>query len=296
MVDSVSPVVVIGDALIDELRDGNSYRETVGGAALNVAIGLTRLGVPATLIAMVGADAAGQQIREHLREHGVGLLATLSPRGSARAVSTRVGGEPLYEFNAAARERAICVGDAERRAIAAAPYVVVSSFPFDDNAQTDALASAVEDCKLVIDPNPRAGMLTDADEFAQRFEELAARCLLVKIGADDAALLYKISVGELRVRLANAGVHAVLATDGPSGATVQIGKRVIASSTVQLPGPVIDTMGAGDAVLASTVASLMQDEPVDEVSWSRAIERAMQIAAETVRHEGAMLRAPQFLA
>ncbi|MFZ8396228.1 PfkB family carbohydrate kinase, partial [Staphylococcus aureus] len=59
-------VVVIGDALIDELRDDEGVREFVGGAALNVAVGLSRLGVPASLIAMVGDDAAGDQIRAYL--------------------------------------------------------------------------------------------------------------------------------------------------------------------------------------------------------------------------------------
>ena len=33
-------VVVVGDALIDELRDDTGVREFVGGAALNVAVGL----------------------------------------------------------------------------------------------------------------------------------------------------------------------------------------------------------------------------------------------------------------
>ncbi|WP_242868700.1 PfkB family carbohydrate kinase, partial [Microbacterium oxydans] len=47
-------VVVIGDALIDEIRDDAGVRELVGGAALNVAVGLRRLGVDTTLVAMVG--------------------------------------------------------------------------------------------------------------------------------------------------------------------------------------------------------------------------------------------------
>ena len=55
-----SRVVVVGDALIDELRDEAGVREFVGGAALNVAVGVSRLGVPASLIAMVGDDSAGE--------------------------------------------------------------------------------------------------------------------------------------------------------------------------------------------------------------------------------------------
>lgn len=54
-------VVVVGDALVDEV-DGAAH---VGGAALNVAVGLARLGVPARLIAMVGDDDAGRLVREH---------------------------------------------------------------------------------------------------------------------------------------------------------------------------------------------------------------------------------------
>ena len=103
-----TPVVVIGDALIDELRDDHGVREFVGGAALNVAVGLTRLGVPATLIAMVGDDEAGAHIRAYLEDYGVALIATPSPHGSSRAVSTRAGGgEPVYVFNDAAKNRRI---------------------------------------------------------------------------------------------------------------------------------------------------------------------------------------------
>ena len=63
----MSSVVVIGDALIDELRDDTGVKEFVGGAALNVAVGLSRLGVPTTLIAMVGDDEAGAKTRSVAR-------------------------------------------------------------------------------------------------------------------------------------------------------------------------------------------------------------------------------------
>src|SRR6188508_1776806 len=105
-------VVVIGDALIDELRDDSGVREFVGGAALNVAVGLSRLGVPATLIAMVGDDDAGSHIRSCLSDFGVELIATPGELGTSRAVSTRSGsGEPEYVFNDAAKGRRIRFGD-----------------------------------------------------------------------------------------------------------------------------------------------------------------------------------------
>lgn len=87
-------VVVVGDALIDELRNGDLVREFVGGAALNVAAGLAILGVRTTLIAMIGDDADGERIRSFLTSFGVELVPTIGPRGSSRAVSDRTEGEP----------------------------------------------------------------------------------------------------------------------------------------------------------------------------------------------------------
>ena len=86
-------VVVIGDALIDRIVDGDEQRDFVGGAGLNVAVGLRTLGVPTTLIATLGADADGASVREYLRDHGVTLLASPAALGTSVAVSERVRSE-----------------------------------------------------------------------------------------------------------------------------------------------------------------------------------------------------------
>lgn len=289
-------VVVIGDALIDELRDETSVREFVGGAGLNVAVGLSRLGVPASLIAMVGDDAAGEQIRGFLAEHGVELLASPSEHGSSRAVSTRSpGGEPEYVFNDAAQNRRVRYGAAERTAIAEAPMVVVSCFPFDDAEQTRLLmdATASPSTPLAIDPNPRSGMLHDRAAFVQGFERAASGALLVKVGDDDAQLLYGGSLDDLRVRLVGLGVGAVLATYGAGGAAIDAAGTSVARGISELPGRIIDTMGGGDAVLATTVALVRDRLPVDAEEWDAVLTRAMDVAAATCRHEGALLRTPE---
>jgi fructokinase len=297
-------VVVIGDALIDELRDDSGVREFVGGAALNVAVGIARLGLPTTLIAMVGDDGAGDHIRTYLDDFGVQLLASPSAYGSSRAVSVRAGGaEPVYEFNEAAKNRRVRFGAAERAAIADAPVVVVSCFPFDDVAQTLELAEAVAGARLAIDPNPRSGMLADRIEFVRGFEALAARAALVKVGDDDATLLYDAPLDELRARLVDLGVAAVVATQGAGGASIEAGDVVVTRPISHLPGRVIDTMGAGDAVLAVVAAALVEGasggsgaEGSDgEAAWGDVLQRAMDVAAATCRFEGALLRLPSAL-
>ena len=296
-------VVVVGDALIDELRDDRGVREFVGGAALNVAVGLARLGVPTTLIAMVGDDDAGARIRAYLADFDVDLLATVSPLGSSRAVSERAGGaEPVYVFNEAAQARRIHFGDAERTAIADAPMTVVSCFPFDDVAQAAEFATAVRasQTRLVIDPNPRTGMMRDLAEFVAGFEDLAPRASLVKVGDDDAHLMFGESLDETAERLREMGVPVVLGTRGADGAflrAIVLGDDELVAPIMDLPGRIVDTMGAGDATLSATVARLAAEgEPADEATWSDVLDEAMQIAAATCRFEGALLRTPSELA
>lgn len=289
-------VVVIGDALIDEIHDDTGVREFVGGAALNVAVGLSRLGVPATLIAMVGDDAAGEQIRSFLAEYDVELLASPAPHGSSRAVSTRSPeGEPVYVFNEAAQNRRVAYGEAERAAIAAAPMVVVSCFPFDDADQTALLVevTASASTPLAIDPNPRSGMLRDRGEFVRGFEKAASGALLVKVGEDDAQLLYDAPLDDLRKKLVGLGVEAVLATYGAGGAAIDAGATTVSRGISDLPGRIIDTMGGGDAVLATTAALVRDRLPADAGEWDAVLSRAMDVAAATCRHEGALLRTPE---
>ncbi|TAM70550.1 MAG: sugar kinase [Microbacteriaceae bacterium] len=289
-------VAVVGDALIDELRDEKIVREFVGGAALNVAVGLAILGVKTTLIAMVGDDDDGTRIRSSLASFGVELVPTIGPNGSSRAVSDRTEGEPRYEFNTAAQNRRIDFDDAAHAALDAADYVVVSCFPFDDVAQLAALEAAVTapERRLIIDPNPREGMLRDRVAFCAGFDRVAARSLLSKIGDDDAALLYGTSLDALRQRLLHDGSRVVIATAGRDGASLATRDGIrVAQPIVSLPGPVIDTMGAGDATLASVVESLITvGVPADAAGWHAVLARAMTIAAATCRHEGAQLRMP----
>jgi sugar/nucleoside kinase (ribokinase family) len=292
-------VVVVGDALIDEMREPDSLREFPGGAALNVAVGLAVLGVPTMLIAMVGDDADGAALRDFLAAYDVELIATPGPFGSSRATSDRTDGEPRYAFNEAAQKRRIDFGSSERAALDAAPLVVVSCFPFDDTAQTDAFLAAVDDGehRLVIDPNPRAGMLHDKTRFVRNFERAAARSLLTKVGDEDAELLYGSTLEELRERLVASGAHHVLATAGRAGASIETNDGLLVSEPIaSLPGVVVDTMGGGDATLASSVQSfLTAGIPTDAAGWQHLLANAMRIAAATCRSEGALLRVPPAL-
>ena len=288
---------MIGDALIDEIRDRAGVRELVGGAALNVAVGLRRLGVPTTLIAMVGEDEAGAHIREYLSDHGVRLIASAAPLASSRAIVQRgADGEPQYVFNEAAQRRSIRYSDEARQAIADAGLVAISCFPFDVPAEVEALIDALAEARVAVDPNPRTGMLSDRDEFVRGFERLATSAALVKVGADDAAILYDGDLDALRARLRDLGAAAVLATAGADGATIDAHAGVVSAPIAELPGAVIDTVGAGDATLAAVSEGLVSAAPQELEEWRALLLRAMDVAAATCRAEGGLLRTPESLA
>ncbi|MGW8481901.1 PfkB family carbohydrate kinase [Microbacterium sp. NPDC055903] len=288
--------VVIGDALIDEIRDDMGVRELVGGAALNVAVGLRRLGAPTTLIAMVGEDEAGDHIREYLADHDVRLIASAAPRGSSRAIVTRShGGEPTYVFNEAAQRRSIRYSAEAEEAIAEAGIVAISCFPFDVREEVDALAAVLGNARLALDPNPRSGMLSDRGEFVRGFEGMAARAELVKVGADDAALLYDGDLDALRFRLMSLGASAVLATAGADGAVLTTDAGTVRAPIAALAQPIVDTVGAGDATLAAVADGLLLGAPTDAEGWHALLDRAMSIAAATCRGEGGLLRTPESL-
>lgn len=300
MTDPTPPprkVAVVGDALIDELRDEHGSREFVGGAALNVAVGLALLGEDVTLVAMLGDDEPAERIRGFLHDYGVRLVESPSPYGTSRAVSDRSeGGEPRYEFNEAAKRRALRFDDAIRAALDDADLVVVSCYPFDDDLQVASLVAAIERPgeRLVVDGNPRSGMMADRERFLANFEDVASRSLLVKVGDEDADLLLGDSLDAFVARLRAQGPHgAVLATAGRDGAAVHSGEDVVHADIVALPGPIVDTMGAGDATLSAIVHHIaVNGVPTAANDWADALREAMTIAAATVRHEGALLRVP----
>jgi len=293
-----SHVVVIGDALIDEIRDAAGSRDVVGGAALNVAVGLALLGVPTTLVAMVGDDEDGAAVRAYLERFGVRLVATAAPLGTARATA-RIAptGEARYEFNEAAINRSIDFGGEAGEAIAAAPLVIVSCYPFDSDARTDALLGAVDDpgTRLVVDPNPRPALMSDLATFVRNVDRVASAVRLLKIGDEDAELLYGTGLEEAATRLHRGGAALVLATAGRRGAMLLTREGRVEARIAELPGPIVDTIGAGDATLAALTDALLRADQrgADDLDqWSGALQNAMIIAAATCRSEGPLLRLP----
>ena len=140
---------------------------------------------------------------------------------------------------------------------------------------------------MAIDPNPRSDLLRGRRIFTTNLEKFVRRAELIKIGDDDAALLYDADLTTSSARYLALGAHTVLATAGRHGASVWGPGWRIERPIVMRDEPVVDTMGAGDATFAVALHSLSRSP-----DWGSTLDRAMSIAAETIRHPGALLRVP----
>ena len=91
------PVVTLGEPIVALLPDGpvpfaedRACRWSVGGAELNVAVGLRRLGVDVHLIARVGDDPLGRMVTDHLRAEGLTTDGVVVDDASHRVLPARV--------------------------------------------------------------------------------------------------------------------------------------------------------------------------------------------------------------
>src|SRR6478752_6967275 len=95
-------VVTIGETMAlltapsgRQLRSGSCLPVGIGGAESNVAIGLARLGVPATWISRIGDDAFGALVTREIRGEGVRVIAHRDPHApTGLMVKEHRGGTP----------------------------------------------------------------------------------------------------------------------------------------------------------------------------------------------------------
>jgi fructokinase len=290
--------VSIGDGIIDavELETGG-VDDFPGGAALNLAVGFARMGLASRLVTRFGADRPGFVIARHLREEGVDILNPPNVDFTGIAFSRRRNGEPVYEFSPAMFRRRIVFSNDVLAAIGAADAVAVNSFPFDDVRQTDNLISALGQARglFVVDPNPRPALIADLPAYRQGAERAMARAALVKLSDEDMALFYGSGDQKEAVpRLFDLGVETLLLTHGEAGASLHTKSGTkVSVGIARRTRPVVDTMGAGDATLATVIAFILrQGLPRNADAWTTCLTEAMRVAAETCAHAGGVLRLP----
>ncbi len=289
-------IVIAGEALIDVVvdHDGDSS-ESPGGSPLNVAVGLARLEAPATLISQVGHDERGGVIVQHVTASGAEIVAvpTSTGRTSVATAHLDATGAASYEFD--------LDWSLPRQELPPCHALHVGSLGTLLEPGRDSVLDLVEQaCSretfVSFDANLRESFIDDRDRTTRAVQELAARCSLVKLSDEDAGLLQPgIDPDDVaRELLSGERTRIVLLTRGSAGAT----SFTEQGETTALPRQVevVDTVGAGDAFMAATLAQLWDLDafrhlgpglPVTEDDVARLLRGAIEVAAITCERRGA---------
>jgi len=290
-------VISIGDCIIDAVEIGPGQTERhPGGAALNLAVGLSRLRLCSGLVARVGADPDGFRLRRYLKDEGVHLFETPTVDPTGVVTSSRAAGEPTYSFGPVMFRRRVAFTDATLSAMAEADAVAANTFPFDNPEQVAALVEAMHQATglTVVDANPRQGLIADRVAFRNGAEKVFACADIAKVSDEDAELLYGGNEAYVVARLLSLGARAVLFTHGCKGAAIHTSDALqIRVPIAEAAGLIKDTMGAGDATLATVIAFVLRRGlPHSAGAWRTCLEEAMRVAAATCRQIGGGLTLP----
>jgi ribokinase len=226
-------------------------RRACGGKARNQAVAAARAGAGVAIVARVGDDDAADVVLDDLAAADVDVVHVRRTTGvhTGTYVSlTDDAGTAIAAWQPGAN-RALGADDvrAAGHLIAAAAYVVCQ-LEVPDDAVAAAMRAAAGRVVLDVGPSPA------------RAHDLLDRAWLVHANADEAAALTGVDVTD---QASARRAAEVLLGRGPSWASVSAGGAgdllASADATWWVPTPdlrVVDTVGAGDALLGSLVGRL----------------------------------------
>lgn len=289
-----SPVLCIGAVHWDSLArarrpiapDTSTPSDIIqapGGVATNVARALIRLGVPTTLCGVVGDDMPGRSLKEQLDREGLSLRL-LERKGKATGQYLALH-DPDGALVAACVDDAI-LGEAPAETFRSELALLAAEMPAhalwfaDANLPPDILIA-------VADEVPEGHLAADAVSVAKvgRLTGILSRLRLLFANRAEAAELADCPgpspLTEIAARLHDRGVSEVIITDGTGQALASGGTAV--REYAPKPATVRDVTGAGDALIAGTLAALARGEDLFD-----AVPVGLAAAHLTVQSAGAV--------
>ena len=258
--------LICGEALYDlfvaeETPTGLRIDARIGGSPFNVAVGLARLGKPASLLTGVSTDALGERLVGALEAEGVEtrLLVRMPNPTTLAVVALGPQGEPRYAFyGEGAADRSLT-----RASVPAIPDAVsclhFGSFSLVVEPTADALLALAEREQgrryISVDPNVRANVEPDLARWRREIERFVRAAHLVKLSEEDLGHLDPAAEPDtLAADWLARGARIVVLTRGERGATLWT--RGVRADHPGVAVEVVDTVGAGDAFQAALLCGL----------------------------------------
>ena len=298
-------IICCGEALVDMIplqgtNGEQGYAPLAGGALLNTAIALGRLGVNVGIISGISTDLFGERLVRALQDSDVCTdFLIRSPLPTTLAFVQLDDGHASYTFydeNSAGRS----IEEAELPTLpdsVSTLYLGGISLISEPGADSYCALAEREHGKriIVLDPNVRTTFIEDELRYRARLARLMAIADIIKVSDEDLDWLVP---GDLKEgdKVASLGSDSclVVITKGSQGAVAYLPNGNVLSQAVPKV-KVVDTVGAGDTFNAGFMAQLVAlgqltktNLPnMDESVLQTAMAYATQVAAVTVSRAGA---------
>ena len=268
-------VISIGEALIDfiphekgvALKDVSNFFRVAGGAPLNVAAAVAKLGGKAQMLTKLGVDGFGDHILEEVSPLGVDVSKVLRTKEANTAlafVSLKEDGERDFSFyrNPSA-DMLLNAAEIEEEDFTEGGILHFCSVSLIDAPIKEAHKKAIEfakkhNCLISFDPNVRLPLWETPEACRKAILEFLPLANIVKISDEELEFITGYdTVDKAKEVLFNGNVKLVLFTKGKDGAEAHTKDKI-----VKIPGnsvDVVDTTGAGDSFIGSFLFKLLQD-------------------------------------
>ncbi len=264
MPSSSHPVVCFGETLWDFLPGGKQP----GGAPMNVAYHLGKLGKNPAIISRVGNDDLGRELLDVMKEKGID--STYVQMDDTLPTSTVVaqlkdGHEMVYDIVQNVAWDNIMYEDGLSELVKSADYFVFGSLAAR-NARTRAtLFQLLEMAKTkVLDINLRAPHYS-----RELIEALLAKADIVKVNEAELKLIsewfqsYTTDENAIAFLQDKFSIRMMIITKGADGALLKVGHTLYSHEGYQVR--VADTVGSGDSFLAGIIFQLLDHIPHEHI-------------------------------
>ncbi|ARD48917.1 carbohydrate kinase family protein [Sporosarcina sp. P33] len=260
-------VLIYGDIFVDYIATDETNKEFstfLGGATVNVAAGVSRLGAKSSLITVFGEDEDSVFAENELRHEGVDLtFAVRVPEKKVNRVYVHLTPERDRVFANYADDTPniqVKPEDLQEQAFQNASILHICSGTMFQPTAHATTKKAVELAKangvyLSFDPNVRPLRWESEDICRQTILPFLEQTDLLKLTEEELLFLFEESdVEKALERLAVYQIPVVMMTLGESGtlAIIQGVRRHVAVEPIEP----VDTTGAGDAFIAGVLRGL----------------------------------------
>jgi len=258
-------VVAVGHALVDIRIVVNEFPQVdleskvinqswgAGGSAVNVAIGVRRLGMKSSLIAKVGFDSFGRIIVDDVLREGVdisGLRIGFTQTGFTIVAINNKGEIVMYGYKGAAEE--LLPGDISEYAVSRAKWMHIASLRLDTTMKAIELA---REHGLTISWDPGRVLATQG---LSNLKEVVANVDYIMLNEKEASLMTGVNdYKEAAEAIARDTSAVVIVKRGGKGVYVR-SKEYTGDIPAYRVENVIDTTGAGDAFASGFITGILR--------------------------------------